>query len=131
MKTMLQFTMPLTASPTNVFSVNSEYLPVASLNFDFNGCQKCVKIILEGAIAGKSAVALGDFLKNVASIPATRWMLQMKDLEILSRRGIRHLIQFAKIIRRRGLPLEIQGVHPNVHAILQDLNLTQVFGYID
>jgi hypothetical protein len=125
---MLQVTMPLVHSTPEEQSLSSELLPTASVVFASNGGQKTVDIMLKGVIAGASTTALHKFLKAVSLFPGNRWTLQMQDLKIISERGIRKLLQFAAIIRQRGFALEIQGIHRNVYANLQELKLVHALG---
>ncbi len=128
---MLQIIQKLAASTCVDNCAQTDFLPVAVVDVDFKGEQKNVNITLRGVIAGASVAALNEFLKNVSCFPGNRWTLQMKDLRIVSERGLRKLVRFASILRRRGFALEIQEIHQNIYAILQDLNLVQHFGWAD
>jgi len=128
---MLHVEMPLSSSDKNDKNVPAELLPVASAEIDFNDGEKSVHITLKGVIEGNSTSRLRQFLKDLTSFRANKWTLQMKDLMVLSNRGLRVLLQFARIIRKRGFLVEIVGIHKNIHVTLQDLNLTHEFGWTD
>ncbi len=128
---MLKITMPLTPSASADHSICAEWHSVAMVDLDLYGNEKIVNITLRGAIAGDSANTLLDFLKAVSSFVGTRWTLQMQDLKIISVHGMRYLIRFAKIMRKRGCAVEVRGIHRNVYATLREAGHDQVFAWAD
>lgn len=128
---MLKITMPLAPEMTVDHSLCAEWRSVAMVDLDLYGNQKTVNITLRGAIAGDSANTLLDFLKAVSGFIATRWILQMQDLKILSVQGTRSLIRFAKIMRKRGCTVEVRGIHRNVYATLREGGHDRIFAWVD
>lgn len=109
----------------------SELAPLAHFEMKEMATQKLGKIVLQGAIAGPSAAALSCFLEAIASYPVTRWTIDMKNLPVLSLGGLCLLSGFAKTLHRRGMVLEVCGVHRRVYANLQHLNLVHLFAWAD
>ncbi len=112
-------TVPLT------FALNSN----ASVDLSYNRKRRAIHLTLHGVMIGANAAALHKFLRVVAHLAAAQWALQMRDVEVISLRGIRHLMHFAKTLRTRGGKLKILGIHPNVYATLRDLNLLSALGW--
>ncbi len=128
---MLKITMPLSAAGPADNSPFTEWRSVAMVDLDLYGKDKSVNITLRGAIAGDSAATLLDFLKAVSSFFGTRWTLQMQDLRILSVQGMRYLVRFAKVMRKRGCAVEVRGIHRNVYATLLEAGHHQDFAWAD
>lgn len=128
---MLKITMPLSTTAAVSGTQFTEWHSVAMVDFDLNGDEKSVNITLRGAIAGDSAQTLLDFLKAVSSFIGTRWTLQMQDLKILSVQGMRYLVRFAKIMRKRGCAVEVRGIHRNVYATMLEAGHHRVFAWAD
>lgn len=128
---MLKITMPLSPSVSLENSPLGNWQSVAMVDVAQQGSEKTVNITLRGVIAGDSAHTLLDFLKAVSSFFGTRWTLQMQDLKILSVQGTRHLVRFAKLMRKRGCALEVHGVHQNVYTTLREGGYDRVFAWVD
>ena len=93
--------------------------PTAAVILDFNSRHKLVEVRLAGAIIlGEHLAALRDFLKNVTYFPGNKWALQLEKVNVISLRGLRVLIKFAKIIRQRGYAVEMKSIHPALHDTL-------------
>lgn len=128
---MLKITMPLSNLTSPGTSSTSEWASVAMVDLELDGEQKTVNITLRGTIAGDSARALLDFLKAVSNFIGTRWTLQMQDLRVLSLQGMRHLVCFAKIMRKRGYAVQVRGIHRNVYSVLLEAGHHRVFAWAD
>ncbi len=89
--------------------------------------QPGINIVLQGAILAAEAEMLRQYIKEISKLSCKSWTLQIKDLEIIDMRGLSVLVRFARQLRKRGHALTIIGIHPNVHAILKDLRLDQLF----
>ena len=89
--------------------------------------QRGINIVLQGAILAAETEMLRQYIKEISKLSCKIWTLQMKDLEIIDMRSLGILVRFARQLRKRGYGLMIIGIHPNVHAILKDLHLDQVF----
>jgi anti-anti-sigma factor len=89
--------------------------------------QRGINIVLQGTILAAEAEMLRQYIKEISKLSCKNWTLQMKDLEIIDMRGLGILVRFARLLRKRGHGLMIVGIHPNVHAILKDLHLDQIF----
>lgn len=128
---MLKITMPLSRLDTSHDAGPTEWNSVAMVDLDLHHGERIVHITLRGTIAGDSAQTLFDFLKAVSSFFGTRWTLQMQDLKVLSVQGVRHLVRFAKIMRKRGCVVEVRGVHRNVYATLLESGYDRIFAWAD
>jgi len=128
---MLQIVMPLAVPARQPQAEGSELPPFAAVEVEAQGRHKRVHIRLEGVIGGEHADTFLEFLKAVSHFAGSRWTLQMKDLKVLSLQGMRHLVHFAESLRASGHQLEVHGVHRNVYATLQDLNLVRAFAWAD
>ncbi len=96
---------------------------------DFNRKRKRVEVRLEGTILSEHVDALRDFLKNVIDFPGNRWGLELEDLEVISLRGLRVLVKFAKVLRRRGDEVEIKSIQPSVFSTLRELKWCEHFAW--
>jgi len=106
-------------------------VPVATVAVEMKEVEPCVALELRGVISGANAQRLAEFLRLASQMAAARWTLQMQGLTVLSSRGLQSLLGFARLIGRHGSKLEIIGISESVHATLRDLNLIQVFGWVD
>jgi len=127
---MLNVEMQL-ASPEACSRIPPHLVPVAKAEVDFQGDRKQVRVTLKGVIEGESVNALRRFLKDVSSFRATKWILQMENLQVLSGRGIQMLVKFSRIIRKRGHAVEIHGMHKNLYATLEELEVLKEFQIAD
>ena len=127
---MLHVEMPLSSGEESQENV-PHLAPVAVTDIYFNGASKKVDITLKGVIQGESASELLKFLHDVSSFPANKWILKMKDLHVLSDRGIHILLTFTKVIKKRGFTVEVHNIHKNIYRTFQDLNILNNFGWLD
>lgn len=127
---MLSFTMHLSSPPLQGDSFKSETAPMAIADYAIQENQKCVMITLKGVILENSATLMMNFFEDIQSLPADRWLLQLQDLRCISGAGLRNLARFVRILRRRGLAVEIVGIHKNVYHMLSG-NVEVAFGQVD
>ncbi len=128
---MLQIKMPLAPQDQQASRVATELLPMAGVEMNMRGAERCVDITLKGVIAGNSVDTLGQFLTGVSSLVGNKWSLQMKDLLVLSTRGMSSLARFAEHLRHRGFRIEVHGVNQNVYSALKESRMTQAFAWAD
>ncbi|MGH7594920.1 MAG: STAS domain-containing protein [bacterium] len=96
---------------------------------DFTHRRKLVELRLEGTILGEHSDALRDFLRNLSYFPGNRWALQLENLDVMSLRALKVLLNFVKIIRRRGHEIEVVGIQAGMLAMLMDLGLHGLFAW--
>ncbi len=107
-------------------SLNSGTATVgATLNFSRR--KKHVTLRLEGTILSEHTESLRDFLRNLSYFAGNQWTLNLENLEVMSMRALKVLVQFVNIIRRRGYEVEIVSIQPAMLAILMDLGLHSLF----
>ena len=111
------------------FLASDNIATTATVILDFNRRWKRVEVRLEGTILSEHLNALRDFLKNVTDFPGNQWTLQLEDLEVISLRGLRVLLKFAKVIRQRGYEVEMKSLQPSLLATLLELNLCEYFAW--
>lgn len=127
---MLSFTMHLSPPPLPGDDFKPELAPMAIADYAIQDNQKCVLITLKGVILENSATLMLNFFEDIQSLPADRWRLQLQDLRCISGTGLRNLARFVRILRRRGLAVEIIGIHKNVYCMLAG-NHEVAFGQVD
>jgi anti-anti-sigma regulatory factor len=115
---MLSFTMHLSSAPAKGDGNDEALAPLAIAEYAVHGKQKCLLIKLKGVILEESANLMSIFFEDILSLPADRWLLQLQDLRCISGAGLRNLARFVRILRRRGLAVEIIGIHQNVYHLL-------------
>jgi len=115
---MFSFTMHLSSAPVQGDSFKAELAPMAIADYAIQDNQKCVLVTLKGVILEDSANLMLNFFEDILSLPANRWLLQLQDLRCISGAGLRNLARFVRILRRRGLTVEIVGIHQNVYHML-------------
>ncbi len=128
---MLQIALPLAATNAAQLAANSELAPMAGLTMEVKGGERRVNITLKGVICGASADTLLQFLQGASAFTGNKWCLQMKDLLVLSGRGIKTLISFAKHLGWRGFKVEVLGINQNLFAAMNELKLAQAFAWPD
>ena len=128
---MLQIKMPLSAREMPAGDVAAEFMPMAGLEMNMEGADRCVNITLKGVICGTSVDTLVQFLGGVSGLVGNKWSLQMKDLLVLSTRGINTLARFAEHLRRRGYKIQVHGVNQNVYSAIKESKMTQPFAWAD
>lgn len=96
---------------------------------DFGRRRKIVEVRLAGTVLGGHTPALRDFLKNLSYFPGNKWVMHLENLQTISLRGLRALVTFARVIRRRGYIVEITGIQAAVHITMRDLNLCKDFAW--
>lgn len=125
---MLSFTMHLSSTRSKGFE--SKLTPLATADYSIYSERKCLLIALKGVIFEDNARLLSVFFEEILSLPADRWLLQLEDLRCISGAGLRNLARFVRILRRRGLAVEIVGIHKNVYHLLSG-HREVAFGQID
>ncbi len=128
---MLHVRMPLLTSAQEARAIRPELQPYATAEIAVRKNRGTIKIALEGVIVGASTEELQAFLKDVASFRATNWRLQLEGLRVISTKGLRLLVQFARMLRTRGYGLKIENIHANIYTTLQELQLLQEFEWPD
>lgn len=128
---MLKIHMPLLPSEKTSGVTPPEILPTATAEIAVRGNRGRIRIALAGVIASESVPVLLQFLRDVSCFRATRWSIQMKDLSVISSRGLRVLLKFAHILRQRGFGLQVVGVHPHVLMTMRELDMMNAFVWPD
>lgn len=108
---------------------NATATAIVAVKLDFTHRQKLVALRLEGTILHEHTEALRDFLQNVGYFPGNHWTLQLKNLNVISMRGLHVLAKFAKVIRRRGAKIEITSINPAMVATLEDMGFQELFNW--
>ncbi len=103
--------------------------PIVSINFDANSTSREVKIVLEGIIIGDSSERLAEFFDEIADLQGRYWRVNMRKLKVMSYEAAYTLVAFAKMLKRRGVRLEIESVHENVLDMMRLLNIEEVFSW--
>lgn len=104
--------------------------PMAGVNLNFsNDAVPTIEIFLRGEIIGPSVELLRDFLREIYKLSGRKWTLEMSEVDVISFRALRHLIGFARRLRKRGLALHVAAMHPAVLASVYDLKLAWAFDW--
>lgn len=126
---MLQFNMPLAETATQVTRLNPNLRPTAGVSMEVKEGERRVQITLRGVICGASVDSMLEFLRSTSSFVGSKWSLQMKDLLVLSGRGMKALARFAKYLRRRGCVVEVAGINQNLYATMKELKIAHAFAW--
>ncbi|MCG8606752.1 hypothetical protein MJD09_17430 [bacterium] len=94
---------------------------------DCDGTLKRVNVRLEGVILGEQVNMLRTFLAKIKDHVGDEWLLLLEDLHVISHRGLRVILEFAKVIRQRGYEVEIKSIQMGVLAVFLELDLCQYF----
>ena len=119
----MRMSMKLISSEENDRVVVGNLVPTAIAKVSEQGEKKCVNIELKGVISDTSADTLKKFLQRVSGRTEDKYTLQMRDLLVISRKGLKHLLKFSQKVQRKGSAIEIVGMHKSVHAIFKDLGV--------
>ncbi|MEK7729727.1 MAG: STAS domain-containing protein [candidate division KSB1 bacterium] len=128
---MLRVRKSLLASAPKAEALQPELRPFATAEIAVRKNQGTITIILEGVILGESAKELQTFLRDVASFRATHWSVRMAALRVMSANGLRQLVQFSRVLQRRGYKLRVENIHRQVYTTLQELKLLREFEWLD
>lgn len=128
---MLSVRMPLFTSEPEAREIRPELRPYATAEIAVHKEHGTIKIVLEGVIIGASAKELREFLKDVASFRATSWTIELANLRVISAKGLRILVNFSRVLQKRGAGLRVEKIHNNVYTTLQELDLLQEFEWPD
>lgn len=112
-------------------SMKPELRPLAAAEIDVRKNHGTINVTLAGVILGASVSELRAFLQDVACFRATDWSLQLEALRVISAKGLRVLVQFARVLRSRGYRLKIEKVNPELYATLNELKLLHEFEWLD
>src|SRR5262245_2713811 len=124
---ILHIRMPLLPAEKLYPSFPQELLPVGMVEIEAAGKQVVIILALGGAIMNESVPLLRQFLRDVSSFRAENWILQMENLQVISLRGMRVLLQFARILRSRGFGLRVDSIQPSVLATIRELDFMHAF----
>jgi anti-anti-sigma factor len=102
---------------------------MVAATLDFSRRHKSVTVRLEGTILSEHAAALRDFLRNLSYFRGTSWKLELKNLAVISLRGLRVLVKFAREIQRRGYQVEITSIQPAIVATFLEMGVYELFGW--
>ena len=91
--------------------------------------QDQVLVTLQGIIAGEKTAVLQQTLKSLLQHQEQSWMVDMTHLQVLSLRGVRILAKFARILRKRGWELRVQGENLPLYFMLKEMNLDGLFSW--
>ena len=128
---MMQIKMPLAPMHAASSQTSSELMPMAGVEMNVRGTDRCVNITLNGVICGTSVDNLVQFLKGVSNLVGNKWSLQMKDVRMLSARGRSILVRFAEQQRRRGFRVEVHGVNQNLYSAFKESKMARAFAWAD
>lgn len=128
---MLRVRKSLSSPAQTAANIQPELQPFATAEIAVQKQRGTITIVLEGVILGESTKELRAFLRDVACFRATQWRLQLQALRVISVNGLRQLVQLARVLRRRGQALRIDGIHQNVYTTLQELKLVREFEWLD
>ena len=117
---------PTTAPETTVDSTPEVIL---ATEISWNRQQDQVLVTLQGIIAGEKTAALQRTLKGLLQGQEQSWLLDMTHLQVLSLRGVRILAKFARILRKRGCELRVQGENLPLYFMMKEMNLDGLFSW--
>jgi anti-anti-sigma regulatory factor len=110
-------------------SDNATTTATVAATLEFTPRKKLVTLRLEGTILGEHTAALRDFLRNLSYFPGNKWTLELENLAVISMRALKVLVQFAKIVRRRGYDVEIANIQASVLAAFLDSGIHEHFNW--
>ena len=128
---MLRVQKSLLDTKTAGEKMPAELNPLAVAEIAVRKNHGVIKVTLAGVILGASVSELRAFLKDVAGFRATDWSLQLEALRVISAKGLRVLLQFARVLHSRGYRLKIEKVNPELYATLRELKLLREFEWLD
>lgn len=128
---MLQIKMPLARQAMEADRALARLMPMAGLEMNMQGADRCVNITLQGVICGSSVDTLIQFLGSVSGLIGNKWSLQMTDLLVLSGRGMNTLARFAESLQRRGFKVEVRGINQTIYSALKECKMTRAFAWAD
>ena len=110
-------------------SDNATMLATVAATLNFSRRTKHVTLRLEGTILSEHTGALRDFLQNLSYFRGTKWTVELENLDVISMRALKVLVQFAKIIRGRGFDLEVANIQASVLAAFLDSGIHEHFNW--
>ena len=88
---------------------------------DFTTENKLVSLTVSGTIIGDHGQELRDFVQNLSYFPGSDWRLCMTEVDAMSLIGMRALVKYARVLRKKGCQLVVENISPGLRHALKQL----------
>jgi anti-anti-sigma factor len=88
---------------------------------------RIVTISLEGVILQQEAALIQKCFDAILDAELDKVRLDLGNVPVISGQGIKALLRLLNKLKKKGLTLEIQRLHPTVRLTIEELGLSKIF----